>query len=62
MSNLLSFFLFRALFKVQTLLTNMAANLNGEIEGRQERLLLLNENIFENNLFFVSTVTSLALF
>lgn len=62
MSNLLSFFLFRALFKVQTLLTNMEANLNGEIEGRQERLLLLNENTFENNLFFVSTVTSLALF
>lgn len=62
MSNLLSFFLFRALFKVQTLLTNMAANLNGEIEGRQERLLLLNENTFENNLFFVSTATSLALF
>lgn len=62
MSNLLSFFLFRALFKVQTLLTNMAANLNGEIESRQERLLLLNENTFENSLFFVSTVTSLALF
>ena len=40
----------------------MEANLNGEIEGRQERLLLLNENTFENNLFFVSTVTSLALF
>ena len=62
MSDLLSFFLFWALFKVQTLLTNMAANINGEIEGRQKKFLLLNENTFEDSLFFVSTVTSLALF
>ena len=39
-SNLLSFLLFRVFFEVQTLLSNMAANSNGQIEGRRESFLL----------------------
>ena len=34
------FLLFRVFFEVQTLFSNMAANSNGQIEGRRENFLL----------------------
>ena len=55
------FFVESGVFEAEALLSNIAANSNGQIETRQEIFLSSCQNTRYKHLFFHSTVTSFAL-
>ena len=55
------FFVESGVFEAEALLSNIAANSNGQIETRQEIFLSSCQNTRYKHLFFHSTVTSFTL-